>query len=64
MPNKAVSRRQFRFFQGVKHGSIHAKGLSAEKAGEMLGHQSPKDLPEAAPKRGLKHTRLPKGVKR
>jgi hypothetical protein len=56
MPNKATSRAQFRFFQGVKHGSIKAKGLSAEKANEMLGHQKMKGLPE----RSLKHTRLPK----
>lgn len=59
MPNKAVSKRQYRFFQGVKHGAIKAKGLSAEKASELLGHQSPKGLPE----RSLKHTRLPKRAK-
>lgn len=45
MPNKAVSKSQFKFFQGVKHGSIKAKGMSAEKAGEMLGSQNSKGLP-------------------
>lgn len=51
MPNKATSKAQFRFFQAVKHGTAHAKGLSSSEAGEMLGHQSPKGLPEKASKR-------------
>jgi len=57
MPNKAVSKRQYRFFRAVQSGSVRAPGMSAEKAGEMLGHQSPKGLPESASKkkRGLKH---------
>jgi hypothetical protein len=57
MPNKAISKRQFRFFQGIKHGSIHAKGLSPQTASEMLGHQSPKGLPEMK-KRGLRNVKL------
>jgi len=61
MPNKAVSKAQFRFFQGIKHGSIHAKGLSAKTASEMLGHQHAAGLPERK-KRGLKHIH-PKGGK-
>jgi len=48
MPGKAVSKAQFRFFHAVKSGSLKAPGLSAGKAGEMLGHQSPKGLPEEA----------------
>ena len=51
MPNKAVSKKQFNLFQGIKHGSIPPKGgLSPEKASEMLGDQSPKGLPNTAPK--------------
>lgn len=46
MPDKATSKAQFRLFQAVKHGTAHVKGLSPQKAGEMLGHQSPKGLPE------------------
>jgi len=46
MPNKATSKAQFRLLQGIKHGSIAPRGsLTADKAGEMLGHQSPKGLP-------------------
>lgn len=47
MPNKAVLRKQYRFFRAVQSGSVKAPGLSAEKAGEMIGHQSPKGLPES-----------------
>lgn len=47
MPNKAKSKSQFRLFQGIKHGSIAPKGgLTASKAGEMLGGQKSKGLPE------------------
>lgn len=59
MPNKAVSKNQYRWFRAVQSGSVKAPGLSAEEAGEMIGHQSPKGLPESKPrKRGLKHVRL------
>ncbi len=58
MPNKATSKRQFRFFQAIKGGSASAPGLSPEKAGEMLGHQSPKGLPESKKKRP--RTKFPK----
>jgi hypothetical protein len=59
MPNKAVSKKQYRFFRAVQSGSVHAPGMSAQKAGEMLGHQSPKGLPESKKKpRGLKHIRV------
>jgi hypothetical protein len=51
MPDKAVSKKQFRFFQGVKHGSIQDKGFSPQTASELLGHQSPQGLPETAPKK-------------
>jgi hypothetical protein len=62
MPNRAVSVKQFKFLQGVKHGSIKAPGLSAGKASEMLGHQSPKGLPARkgkpkVPKRKHKYPR-------
>jgi len=60
MPNKAVSKKQYRFFRAVQSGSVHAPGMSAHKAGEMLGHQSPRSLPESTKpkKRGLKHIRV------
>lgn len=59
MPNKAVSKRQYRFFRAVQSGSVHAKGLSPHEAGEMIGHQSPKGLPESkTKKRGLMHVKL------
>ena len=50
MPNKAKSKQQFKFLEGIKHGSIPPKGgLNPDKASEMLGHQSPKGLPSKAP---------------
>ncbi len=48
MPNKAVSKKQYNFFRAVQGGSVKAPGLSPDKAGEMLGHQSPKGLPNRA----------------
>jgi hypothetical protein len=57
MPNKAKSKSQFRFLQGVKHGAIQAKGLSEQKAGEMLGHQSPKGLPSKVKRHSVKFPR-------
>jgi hypothetical protein len=50
MPNKASSKAQYRFFRAVESGSVKAPGLSSEKASEMIGHQSPKGLPERAKK--------------
>ncbi len=51
MPNKATSKRQFRFLKAVASGKAkRAGGLSPAKAGELLGHQSPRGLPEMAPK--------------
>jgi hypothetical protein len=59
MPNKAVSKRQYRFFRAVQSGSVKASGLSPQQAGEMIGHQSPKGLPDSAPKkRGLRHVKV------
>ena len=47
MPDKAKSKAQFRFLKGIETGSIPSrKGLGRKKAGEMLGDQSPKGLPE------------------
>ena len=54
MPDKAESKAQFRFLQGVKHGSIKSDSLTPDKAGELLGHQSPKGLPEKIGKKRLK----------
>ena len=42
----AVSKAQFRFMEGVAHGSIKKPGLSASKAKEYVSGQSPKNLPE------------------
>jgi hypothetical protein len=42
----ATSKAQFRFMQGVAHGSIKAPGLSKGKAAEYVSGQSPKGLPE------------------
>lgn len=51
MPNKAKSVAQFNYFQGVANGTINDKDLSAKEAKELLGHQSPKGLPEKAKKK-------------
>jgi len=42
----ATSKAQFRFMQGVAHGSIKTPGLSKAKAAEYVSGQSPKGLPE------------------
>lgn len=42
----AKSRAQFRFMQGVAHGSFRAPGLSKEKAAEYVSGQKEKGLPE------------------
>jgi len=47
----ASSKAQFRFMQGVAHGSIKAKGLSKAKAAEFVKGQSPKGLPKRAKKK-------------
>lgn len=55
-----TSKRQFRFMQAVAHGSAKAPGLSKSEAAEYVRGQSPKALPESAPKkkRGLMHVRI------
>lgn len=58
----AESKAQFRFLQGVKHGTIKKRGLSPAKASEMLGRQHSAGLPERKKKRGLRHVH-PKGGK-
>ena len=46
----ATSQAQFRFMQGVAHGSIKPKGgLTPGKAAEYVSNQSPEGLPERAP---------------
>ena len=47
----ATSKAQFRFMQGVAHGSIKAPGLSKAQASEYVSGQSPKGLPARVPKR-------------
>lgn len=42
----AKSKAQFRYMQGVAHGSIKGKGLSRAAAAEYVAGQSPKNLPE------------------
>jgi len=41
----ATSKAQFRFMEGVAHGSIKKPGLSPSKAAEYVSGQSPKGLP-------------------
>ena len=50
----ATSKRQFRFMEAVAHGGIKKPGLSEAKAAEYVSGQSPKSLPESAPKRRYK----------
>jgi hypothetical protein len=64
MPSKAKSQSQYRFFRGVQSGRIKAPGLSAEEAGEMVGHQSPKGLPEKAAGRKAQRQRQAKRGKK
>ncbi len=53
MPNKAKSQAQFRLLKGIETGSIKPKGgLTRRKAGEMVGDQSPRGLPERLAPRG------------
>lgn len=54
MPNKATSKKQFRYFKGIAEGSIPEEGsLTKEKAAEMIAGQSPYGLPEKAKKKAL-----------
>jgi len=59
----AKSKAQFRFMQGVAHGSIKAPGLSRKKAAEYVKGQSPKSLPEKKSKRFAKLRKKMKGAK-
>lgn len=56
----ATSRAQFRFMQGVAHGSIKAPGLSRAQATEFVAGVSPKGLPE----RKTKPAKTTKGTRR
>ena len=42
----AKSKAQYRFMQGVAHGTIEAEGLSKKKAAEYVRGQSPRGLVE------------------
>lgn len=53
----AKSKAQFRYMEGVAHGSIKAKGLSRSQAAEYVRGQSPKGLPERKSRGGKKHGR-------
>lgn len=44
MPSK--SKAQYRFMQGVAHGTIKKEGLSKKEAAEYIRGQSPKGLVE------------------
>lgn len=46
----AVSKKQFRFMEAVKHGGIKKPGLSPEKASEFVDNTSYKSLPEKSGK--------------
>lgn len=63
MPDRAVSKSQFRLFKGIAEGNLDPRGgLTQHKAAEMVGHQSPKGLPErkaAKKKRRKKVNTLP-----
>lgn len=49
MPTK--SKAQWRFMQGVEHGSIKVKGLTKKQADEFTKGQKPKGLPNKVKKR-------------
>lgn len=46
----ATSKKQFRFMEAVAHGGIKRPGLTPAKAAEYVSGESPKGLPEKAPK--------------
>jgi hypothetical protein len=50
----ATSKSQFKLMQGVAHGSINKPGPSKVEAKEYVAGQSPKDLPNKAPRRKIK----------
>ena len=64
MPNKAKSKSQFRFFQAVKGGYAKDSDMTAEQADEMLGHQSPKGLPEKADAQSTQRNRQMRKVRK
>lgn len=49
----ATSQAQFRFMEGVQHGSIHAKGLAPHKAAEFTSGVNYKSLPKRVKKAGV-----------
>lgn len=40
--------KQVRLFQGVKHGTIHRKGMTPGKAAKMLSHENKRKAGVAA----------------
>jgi len=50
----ATSKRQFKFMHAVASGAVKKAGLSPTKAKEFVSGQSPKGLPNTAPKKRLK----------
>ena len=61
----AKSQAQYRFMQGVAHGSIAGpKGLSKEEAGEYVSGQSPKDLPDRSAGRRAQRKRQARKAKK
>ena len=46
------SKAQFRYMQGVAHGTIKKRGLSPAKAAEFVAGTSPKGLPKRVRKKG------------
>ena len=46
MPDKAISKKQFRWVKAVESGDVKAEGLSAHKAAEMTAGQTQAGLPE------------------
>ena len=48
----ATSKAQWRFLKAVAAGKLKKKGLSRQKAAEMLGEQTPKGLPARKKKKG------------
>lgn len=53
----ARSKAQFRFMHAVAAGSVKVPGLSRQEAREFVAGQSPKNLPERAPRRDARQTR-------
>lgn len=58
----ATSKRQFRWMKGISGGSIEPPaGLSRSQATEYVAGQSPKGLPERAPKKKPHWSKVLKG---